>query len=63
MGRIGIGSEVHSTSAHEDVKTRTLYEIVKVWAEQPWDGVQYRRIAEELWNSIDVANLMEGPYG
>jgi hypothetical protein len=63
MDRIDTKSEVHSSSIHEDLKTRTLYEMVTAWAEQPWDGVQYKRISEELWNSIDAANLMEGPYG
>jgi len=63
MDRIDTGSEVHSSSIHEDLKTRTLYEMVAVWAEQPWDGVQYKRISEELWDSIDASDLMEGPYG
>jgi len=47
----------------ERIGTRTLDEMVKVWTDQPWDGVQYKRIAEELWDSIDDLNLMEGPYG
>jgi len=63
MERIDTGSEVHSSSIHEDLKTRTLYEMVIAWTEQPWDGVQYKRIAEELWDSIEDLNLMEGPYG
>ena len=63
MERIDTGSEVHSSSIHEDLKTRTLYEMVKEWTEQPWDGVQYKRIAEELWDSIDDLNLIEGPFG
>ena len=63
MERIDTGSEVNSSSIREDLKTRTLYEMVTAWAEQPWDGVQYKRIAEELWDSIDDLNLMEGPYG
>ena len=63
MDRIDTGSEVHSLSIREDLKTRTLYEMVTAWAEQPWDGVRYKRIAEELWDSIDDLNLMEGPYG
>ncbi len=63
MERIDTGSEVHSSSIREDFKTRTLYEMVTVWAEQPWDGVRYNRIAEELWDSIDGSELMEGPYG
>ena len=63
MERIDTGSEVHSSSIHEDLKTKTLYEMVTAWAEQPWDGVQYKRISEELWNSIDASNLMEGLYG
>ncbi len=63
MERIDTGSEVNSSSIREDLKTRTLYEMVTAWAEQPWDGVRYKRIAEELWDSIDHLNLMEGPYG
>jgi hypothetical protein len=63
MERIDTESEVHSSSIHEDLKTRTLYEMVTAWAEQPWDGVQYKRIAEELWDSIDDLNLIEGPFG
>ena len=47
----------------EQIGTRTLYDMVTAWAEQPWDGTQYIRITEELWNSIDVSDLMEGPYG
>jgi hypothetical protein len=63
MERIDTGSEVNSSSIREDLKTRTLYEMVTAWAEQPWDGVRYKRIVGELWDSIDDLNLMEGPYG
>jgi len=63
MDRVDTGSEVHSSSIREDRETRTLYEMVTVWAEQPWDGVRYNRIAEELWDSIDGSDLIEGPYG
>ncbi|MHA1390215.1 MAG: hypothetical protein ACTSR9_17485 [Candidatus Thorarchaeota archaeon] len=63
MERIDAGSEVHSSSIHEDLKTRTLYEMVTAWTEQPWDGTQYYRITEELWNSVDASGLMDGPYG
>ena len=63
MERIDTGSEVHSSSIREDRKTRTLYEMVTAWAEQSWDGMQYKRIAEELWDSIDASDLIEGPYG
>jgi len=63
MDRIDTGSEVHSSSIHEELKTRTLYEMIRTWIGQPWDGVQYKRIAGELWDSIDGLNLMEGPYG
>jgi hypothetical protein len=63
MDRIDTGSEVHSSSIHGDLETRTLYEMITAWAEQPWDGVQYKRISEELWDSIDGSVLMEGPYG
>ena len=37
--------------------------MIRTWIGQPWDGVQYKRIAGELWDSIDDLNLMEGPYG
>ncbi len=63
MDRIDTESDVHSSSIHEDIKTRTLYEMIRTWIGQPWDGVQYKRIAGELWDSIDDLNLMEGPYG
>ncbi len=63
MDRIDTESEVHSSSIHEDLNTRTLYEMTKEWSEQPWDGIQYIRITEELWNSVDASELMEGPYG
>ena len=63
MERIDTESEVHSSSIQDDLRTRTLYEMVTEWAEQPWDGTQYKRIAEELWDSIDASNLMEEPYG
>jgi hypothetical protein len=63
MDRIDTGSEVHSSPIHEELNTRTLYQMITAWAEQPWDGVQYKRISEELWDSIDASDLMEGPYG
>ncbi|MGY5881948.1 MAG: hypothetical protein RTV31_17000, partial [Candidatus Thorarchaeota archaeon] len=47
----------------ERIDTQTLYEMVSEWTVQPWDGLQYKRISEELWDSIDASNLMEGPYG
>ena len=47
----------------ERIGTRTLYEMVTAWTEQPWDGTQYYRITEELWNSVDASGLMDGPYG
>ena len=53
MDRIDTEPEVHSSSIHDDREARTLYEMVKAWTKQPWDGVQYMRIAEDLWNSID----------
>jgi len=45
------------------IATETLYEMVKEWTIHPWDEVQYKRISEELWDSIDASDLMEGPYG
>ena len=63
MDRIGTGSAPDFSSIPDVFKTRTLYEMVTAWTEQSWDGVQYMRIAEELWDSIDASDLMEGPYG
>ena len=63
MDRIDTESEIHSSSIYEDIKTRTLYEMIRTWIGQPWDGVQYKRIAGELWDSIDASDLIEGPYG
>jgi len=37
--------------------------MVKEWSGQHWDGVQYNRHSEELWNSIEVCGLIEGPFG
>ena len=47
----------------ERIGTRTLYEMVKEWSGQHWDGVQYNRHSEELWNSIEACGLIEGPFG
>jgi len=47
----------------EQIGTKTLYEMVTGWAERTWDGRQYKRIAEELWDSIDASDLIDGPYG
>jgi hypothetical protein len=63
MDQIDTESNVHSSSIHEDIKTRTLYEMIRIWIGQSWDGVRYKRIGEELWNSIDASDLIEGPYG
>jgi hypothetical protein len=43
--------------------TQTLYELVKEWAVQPWDGTRYSRIVETLWDSIEACGLIEGPFG
>jgi len=45
------------------MRTRTLYEMIRTWIGQSWDGLHYKHIAEELWNSIDASDLIEGPYG
>ena len=63
MDGIEKGSEVHSPSIHEYLKTRTLYEMVTAWVEQSWDGVQYKRISEEFWNYLEACGLIEGPFG
>lgn len=45
------------------IATQTLYEMVKEWTVQPWDGTRYSRIAEKLWDSIEACGLIEGPFG
>jgi len=45
------------------VNTKTLYELVKEWTNQPWGGIRTIRICEELWNSIEAHDLIEGPFG
>ncbi len=47
----------------DHIDTQTLYEMVNDWTVQPWDGIRYSHIAEQLWNSIDASGLMDGPYG
>ncbi len=54
---------IDTVSIHDDRETRTMYKMVEAWTEQPWDGKQYKCIAEGLWDSIEELNLMEGPYG
>ena len=63
MDRIDTRSKARSSFISDERETRTLYEMVTDWVEQPWDSVQYKRIAEGLWNSIDDLTLMDGPYG
>jgi hypothetical protein len=63
MDQVDIESKAYSTRTQRDGGIRTLYEIVTAWIEQPWDEDQYERIAEDLWDSIDASNLMDGPYG
>jgi hypothetical protein len=45
------------------VGTKTLYRLVKEWSNQPWGGIRNIRICEELWNSIEAYELIEGPFG
>jgi len=45
------------------ISTKTLYEMVKEWTNQPWNGAQNARISEDLWNSLEKCGLMEGPFG
>ena len=45
------------------ISTKTLYEMVKEWTNQPWNGAQNARISEDLWNSLEECGLMEGPFG
>jgi hypothetical protein len=43
--------------------TQTLYELVKEWTVQPWDGIIYSRSVETLWDSIEAYGLVEGLFG
>jgi hypothetical protein len=45
------------------IGTQTLYEMVRKWTAQPWNGIEYCRIAETLWDSIESSGLIEGPFG
>ena len=63
MDRINTGSEVHSSSIRDALESGTLYKMVTIWTKQPWEGFRYKRVAEELWDSIDDLNLMDGPFG
>ncbi len=45
------------------VSTKTLYGLIKEWINQPWGGTRNIRICEELWNSIEAYELIEGPFG
>ncbi|MDH4214984.1 MAG: hypothetical protein OEV85_13790 [Candidatus Thorarchaeota archaeon] len=47
----------------EQIDTQTLYEMVKEWTVQPWDGIRYSHIVETLWDSIEACGLIEGPFG
>jgi len=47
----------------ERINTQTVYELVKEWTFQPWDGTRYSHIVETLWDSIEACGLIEGPFG
>ena len=47
----------------ERIDTQTLYEMVNEWTVQPWDGTRYSHIAEQLWDSIEACELIDGPFG
>jgi len=42
---------------------RTLHDIIQDWANQPWAGDRYLSIAAQLWDSLEVNDLIEGPFG
>ncbi len=64
MDRIETRSREQSTSINDNLETwETLYEMVKTWIDQPWDGTRLQRIAEELWDSINAHGLIDSPYG
>jgi len=47
----------------EQIATQTLYDMVKGWTAQPWDGNRYSSIAEKLWDSLEDCRLIDGPFG
>ncbi len=47
----------------DQVDTRTLYDMVKEWTTEAWDGPRYCRIAKTLWDCIETSGLVEGPFG
>ncbi|MFX1579935.1 MAG: hypothetical protein ACFFBJ_09840 [Promethearchaeota archaeon] len=47
----------------EQIATQTLYDMVKDWTVQPWDGDRYSSIAEKLWDSLETCGLIDGPFG
>ncbi len=47
----------------DHIDTQTLYEMVNEWTVQPWDGTRYSHIAEQLWDSIEACELIDGPFG
>ncbi|MHA2208371.1 MAG: hypothetical protein ACXABV_04310 [Candidatus Thorarchaeota archaeon] len=50
------------TESKGDVKN-TLHDIIQDWAKQPWDGDLYLNVAEQLWDSLEAVDLVEGPFG
>ncbi|MFQ5831306.1 MAG: hypothetical protein ACE5H4_01210 [Candidatus Thorarchaeota archaeon] len=41
----------------------TLHNIIQDWVNQPWNGDRYLNIAEQLWDSLEAADLFDGPFG
>ncbi|MHA2143471.1 MAG: hypothetical protein ACXADC_16995 [Candidatus Thorarchaeota archaeon] len=41
----------------------TLYDIIQNWMTQPWNGKCYLNIAEQLWELLEAADLIEGLFG
>jgi hypothetical protein len=45
------------------IATQTLYDMVKEWTVQPWEGNRYSSIAEKLWDSLEAYGLIDGLFG
>lgn len=46
-----------------DEVEKPLHDIIQDWVNQPWDGDRYLNIAEQLWDSLESVDLVEGPFG
>ncbi len=62
MAKLAFGMNRTKSESKDDVEN-TLHDIIQNWTSQPWNGDYYLTIAEQLWNSLEAANLVEGPFG